>query len=170
MEVYEYMNELRQRLDQVEKRKLYSAVILGIVFVVASSLGIIYTQIEVDNQQEVFDLNATVVDPDSSNETLEAGIDLGEGLTFGRFNALFNKTKSLNLSSNSLTLVELESNGNISDRLNYEEEVLFEGNREIPIEMEGNRTGYFTGNLSLDIKTAENRWGEKWLRLLYNHF
>lgn len=137
--------------------------------VIVSSAAFVYTQIDVENQKTSFSVNATVLTQEQ-NETLEAGIATGQDLSFGRFNAVFNKTKTLNLSSNSLTLAKISSEGNISNTLHYEERKLFEGTTQIPIEMSANKSGYYEGTVNLDLKTAQNKWGERWLRLLYKYF
>ena len=157
-------------IGELDKKKIAGISVLTLLILLATGAVYAYSQVDVNPQKTSFDTNATVFQPNSSNGTLEAGIATGQGLSFGRFNAQFNKTKTLNLSADDLSLIEVESHGNISSRLDYEDRHLFSGGRQIPIEMAGNQTGFYNGSISLDIKTAQNKWGERWLKLLYRYF
>jgi len=157
-------------IGELDKKKIAGISALTLLILLAAGAVYAYSQVDVNPQESSFQTNATVFQPNSSNDTLEAGIATGQGLSFGRFNAQFNKTKTLNLSSDGLSLLEVKSDGNISSRLDYEKRHLFEGKKQIPIEMAGNKTGFYNGTITLDIKTAQNQWGERWLKLLYRYF
>jgi hypothetical protein len=154
-------------LGELDARKILGVSALTLIVVLAAGAVYAYSQVELNQQKAEFETNATILSPNQSNGALEAGIATGQGMSFGSFNALFNKTKTLNLSADDLSLVKVETRGNISSRLSYEDRHLFTGVKQIPFEMEGNGTGFYNGTIVLDMKTAENRWGERWLRLLY---
>lgn len=127
-----------------------------------------YYQLDIYHQEKSYDVNATILEGKEDGR-VTAGIAAGHGLSFGKFNSVFNKTKSLNLSSRNTALVKVSSEGNISNKLNYREKHFFEGKTQIPIEMSVNESGYFNGTVKLDIKVARSKWGEGWLELLYRY-
>jgi hypothetical protein len=162
--------EMSESFKEFNKKKIEGTALVAVISGSLITGAYFYSQIEVQTQQNSFSTNATVFTEEDENGTLEAGIAAGQGLSFGRFNSVFNKTKRLNLSAGSQTLVSVDSEGNISEKLYYDDKHLFERDKQIMIEMAANESGYFEGSINLDIKTAQNKWGEKWLRLLYNYF
>lgn len=142
--------------------------ILGLAFV--TSMAYVYTQVEVTEQSETFSTNATILNTNTNNSELTAGIATGHGMSFGKFNKKFNKTKTLNLSASDPTLVEIDVTGNISDRLKHPRLHLFENKTQIDIEMVGNQSGFYKGQINLEMVIAQNEWGEKWINLIYKYF
>jgi hypothetical protein len=157
-------------LGELDSKKILGVSALCLIVTLAAGAVYAYSQVDVNPQNASFDTNATVLSPNQSNGTLEAGLAMGQGMNFGRFNALFNKTKTLNLSADDLSLIQVDVSGNISDRLKYEDRHLFTGRKQIDFEMAGNKTGFYNGSILLDMKTAQNKWGERWLKLLYRYF
>ncbi|QGA80131.1 hypothetical protein [Candidatus Nanohalobium constans] len=156
-------------LKQLDRKKILLGTTALILVLLAAGAVYAYSQVDVNNKDASFSTNATILDSNES-ENLTAGLAMGQGMSFGKFSSNFNKTKSLNLSADSLTLAEVEVEGNISDRLDYEERHLFEGRTQIPFELHGNQSGFFEGEINLELKTAQNKWGEKWLNFQYNYF
>jgi hypothetical protein len=150
---------------ELDYRKIGAA---ALVLLVSLGLGF-YVLMEVDESSKSFQVNATVLE-EEENETVEAGIAAGQGMTFGRFSELFNKTKTLQLSSNNLTMVKVSASGNISDKLHFKERKLFQNSTEIPVEMSADSPGFYSGEIRLDLKTGKNSWGETWLKILYKYF
>lgn len=132
-----------------------------------ASLSYLYTQVDVVNQSETLNTNSTVFDP---NNSLRAGIATGQRMSFGEFDARFNKTKTLNLSSTDPTLVEIDTKGNVSGLLKYERMHFFENKTQIDFEMTGNQSGFYEGQINLDMTIAQNTWGKKWIELKYKYF
>jgi len=139
-----------------------------VVFSLAVILGamIYYSQDSINSQSESFSTYANVTEP---GENISVGIEAGEGLSFGRLVEGTNMTKTLELASNNdtLTYVEVRAQGNISEYLDFEQAHLFMNSTDIEVMMEGREPGYYEGEILLDIKTAVNNWGERWLDLLY---
>lgn len=138
-------------------------VIIAAVFVGFSAAA--YSEIETSAQNNSYETSINVTSADGPNASV--GIDAGSGMSFGRAVEGSNITKSLELNSRDLTFVESSVTGNISDNLYYDEKVLFRNETEIDYKYAGIETGYFEGEIMLDIKTADNYWGEKWLELYY---
>lgn len=156
-------------LKEMDRKKILLGTVVLTAIVLASGAAYTYSQIDVTSQNASFNTNATILDSNES-ENLTAGLAMGQGMSFGKFSSNFNKTKALNLSADSLTLAEVEVEGNISDRPDYEERHLFEGRTQIPFELHGNQSGFFEGEINLELKTAQNEWGERWLNFRYNYF
>jgi hypothetical protein len=163
------MNLSERTIAELGGGKILITALSVTVIIFLAAGGFIYSQIDVEGSQTSFNVNATILS-EEQNDSLKAGIATGEGISFGKFSNVFNKTKTLNLSANQLTMVEIDSTGNISDKLRFDDEKLFNGGTKIPVEMSVNQSGYYEGNLYLDLRTAQNKWGERWLRLAYNYF
>lgn len=159
-----------RELQNVGRKKISIIGFAILAFGLVAGIFYVYTQVELTEQTETLKANATVLDPNSTNGTLRAGIATGQGMSFGEFDARFNKTKTLNLSANNPTLVEIDVEGNISDQLKYDRTDLFENKTQIDFEMIGNQSGFYKGEIKLDMVIAQNDWGEKWLELVYNYF
>jgi len=166
MEDYRIMDfNLKQHLGKLEVGKFKKsgfAVLIGLMLVMAMSL--VYAQDQITKQNESYDTYANVSSADGQN--LSVGIESGRELSYGKLVEGTNMTKTLQLSSDRLTLAEVSSEGNISGGLEYEDQ-LFVNDTEIPVKYVGSEPGYYEGEILLDLKTAQNWWGEKWLELLY---
>lgn len=136
----------------------------GLAFILLVGLIVGYSQSQVGEAGEVYSTYAMVNSSDSQGVT--AGIDTGSGLAFGQMVEGTNMTKTLEFSSDKLTLAELSSKGNISEGLMYEDQ-LFVNETSIDLKYVGSEPGYYEGEVLLDLKTAQNSWGEKWLELVY---
>ena len=137
-----------------------------LVIMVSVCLGLLvtaYTQIDTSSQSSEFSTYADVQPANGSN--LTAGFD--DGMNFGRIGEGSAVTKTIDLSSSSLALVESYGTGNVSEGLKFEEEILFTGNRSVEYRYNGSEPGYFNGTINLEIESANNFWGEKWLELRY---
>jgi hypothetical protein len=121
-----------------------------------------YTEADIDNQSNSFYSYVDVVEYEGN---LTAGIDVGN-LSFGRVNPGTAVTRTINLNSSNLTLVNIGSQGNISEVIDYKDKHLFTNRTPIHVRMKTQDIGFYEGNVSLDIKTGENEWGELWLKLL----
>ena len=133
------------------------------LFLVLAISGIVFA-LDYDGVEEGYFTNATVVGAEEV-ENLTAGIDAGSNLHFGEISEGTNVTKTLNLNSPRKSLVEVDSDGNISRNLEYEEYSTFEGNHSVDVMMVGSEPGYFEGNVTLDIEVANNGVTSRWLEL-----
>ena len=142
---------------------------VGLVIIAAVLTGLAataYSSVETSSQNNSYETKVNVTPADGPNASL--GLDTGSGMSFGRIFEGSNKTKTLELSSQDLTLVESSASGNISESLYFEEKTLFRNDTDIEYMYAGMDPGYFEGEILLEIKTADNYWGEKWLELLYS--
>ena len=150
------------KLDNLNKN--HALIIIAVLLVGVGISALAYSQTQVKEQTESYSTYATVNESEGRNIT--AGIDTGGGLAFGELVEGTNMTKTLELSSEKLTLAEMSSTGNISEGLEYKDQ-LFINDTEIPVKYVGSEPGHYEGEILLDLKTAQNWWGEKWLELLY---
>lgn len=139
------------------------------VFAVAVALGLglyLYASSSVESQSANYSTYANVTEP---GENISVGIETGEGMDFGRLVEGTNMTKTLELGAgnDTLTYVEVSTEGNISEYLDFDQAQLFMNSTDIAVMMEGRKPGYYEGTILLDIKTAVNNWGERWLELVY---
>lgn len=125
-----------------------------------------YSQSNINAQSANYTTYANVTDSDGN---ISIGLETGEGMEYGRLVQGTNLTKTMELASGDekITYVEVSTEGNISDYLNYKEKHLFQNRTDIPVKMDGREQGYYTGEILLDIKTASNMWGETWLEIIY---
>lgn len=140
----------------------------GLVIILAAILGLFISfaaQVEISAEHASYDTWVQVNESDGQN--ISAGIATGEGMAFGEMVQGTNITKSLELSSEKLALVQSSAEGNISKGLHFEEKVLFQNETEIRYKYAGEEPGYYEGSINLELKTADNTWGERWLRIRY---
>jgi hypothetical protein len=154
-------------LDILTSRRNEITLAVLIVSVLTGSGMYAYTQMNIESQSVTYPANGTIVEPQGENFTL--GIDAGNELNFGRVSQGANVTKTIEIAAgnDTLTFIEVASEGNISDYLEFDERNLFYNSTGLELELKGSSPGYYEGNVSLDIKTAQNWWGEKWLEQLY---
>ncbi len=141
---------------------------VGFVIVLAVSVGLVavaVSEVETSSQSNSYDTWAQVNESDGQN--ISTGIATGEGMAFGELISGTNVTKSLELSSEKLAFVDSSSEGNISENLFYEDKVLFQNETNIEYKYSGGEPGYYNGSINLEIRTADNNWGEKWLEIRY---
>lgn len=139
--------------------------VLSILLLV--SLGIIslsVVSIDYDQVEQSYYANSSVIAVEDS-QNLTAGIDAGQNLHFGEVTEGTNVTKTLNIESPRMSLIRVNSNGNISQSLEYDGLQLFKGNHSEQITMIGESSGYYEGDLTLNIKIANNEVTRYWLQL-----
>jgi len=149
---------------KMDRETALTLALLG-VFLIVLTVFAFNAVAEVSSQQNEYDTYVQVNESDGEN--ISAGIDTGAGLEFGEMVNGTNMTKTVNLESPELAYVEVFSEGNISEDLVYKDEMLFVNSTEVPVMYVSEEPGYYQGNITLEIKTAQNSWGERWLELLY---
>ena len=148
----------------VNKNNLFT----GLILISAVLIGVFISfavQAETSTEHASYDTWAQVNESDGQN--ISTGIATGEGMAFGELISGTNVTKSLELSSEKLAFVDSSSEGNISENLFYEDKVLFQNETNIEYKYSGGEPGYYNGSINLEIRTADNNWGEKWLEIRY---
>ena len=143
--------------------------LISISIVVLSGLvgasPFILDQQTVNFQNNNFNTSASIINNTGNNTTL--GLNADANLDFGDIPQGSNATKFINMSSDRKSILKMESEGNISNYLEYEDLMYFEGNRRIELEMKGRDPGNYTGNVSLSFEIPESRLGQRWLDLKY---
>ena len=135
-----------------------SVLILLVIFA-----GAVYASLDTDVVERSYFANGTIIAEEMEN--LTAGIDAGRNLHYGRFGEGTNVTKSLEFSSSNKALANLDSEGNISRKLVYEEYSLFAGNHSVDVMMQGKHPGYYEGDVNIEIVVSNNRVTDEWLKL-----
>lgn len=116
-------------------------------------------------QENNFNTSASVINDTGNNTSL--GLNADANLDFGDIPQGSNATKFINMSSDRKAILAIGSEGNISDHLEYEDLMYFDGDKRIELEMKGREVGNYTGNVSLRFEVPENRVGQRWLDLKY---
>ncbi|MFB6100200.1 MAG: hypothetical protein ABEK16_02905 [Candidatus Nanohalobium sp.] len=152
--------EIRQR---IEKKHVAGAVTVLIVLGVLAAVPALnnYTIKEIDR---TFQTSADIL-PKGASENLTVGIAAGEGLSFGIIPVSANKTKFLNITAPEKIMLRVDASGNISEYLSYDPKHYFNGSKRIPIELNPEKPGNFTGVVEVNIQRPKGKVGEKWLKL-----
>jgi len=156
--------DFRERFEKASKEDLAKTTGILLAAVIVCGAALAYSQVEIGEQDVNY--STYVVVNESQGENISAGLDTGSDLAFGEIMQGTNITKTLELSSEKLTLADVSSTGNISEGLRYEDQ-LFVNDTEIEVKFVGDKVGRFEGEVWLNLKTAQNWWGEKWLELRY---
>ena len=143
--------------------KLFIAVIGASVLLGISPL--LLDEFTVNANENNFYSNLTVIDTDGNETNKTLGISADRNLQFGMMIEDVNVTKTINLTSNNTVLATLESEGNISKVLDYNNSYYFEGDQQIPVTARAGEPGYFEGSVNLKTRVPDNRLGEVWLDL-----
>jgi hypothetical protein len=162
--------EIRERIS--EYRKSGNLLTAGLIVLALLLLSAPFVVDTVFVQKSTSDLDASVeaIEPDNTTD-VGASVDSGESLEFGRIeNGVVNVTKSFTVSMRGnqpdrYFLTRVDSEGNISKFLKYEEEHTFRGSKDIQVEMVSNGTGNFSGVVHVKVQAANNDLGEQWLKL-----
>ncbi|MFT4892380.1 MAG: hypothetical protein ACI8Z7_000152 [Candidatus Nanohaloarchaea archaeon] len=121
----------------------------------------------VKNQGFSFEANATAVN-NTANQTKRIGIVTNSNMRFGEVPVGMSVVKFMNVSMPKKGIFEVNSVGNISEMLDYQESQYFEGNREIRIEFNGTRPGYYNGSVDIKTQVPLNDIGQRWLDTKYS--
>lgn len=147
--------------------KLAGTVIL--VSVVLGASPFIADELLVE-QNQVMDMNmsASVVSSNNtSTEQLRAGVDTGQNMDFGEVSADVDITKFLNINAGDQRVgVAIDTQGNITDRLEYRQSQVVEGDQQIEVKfVPGEEKAYYTGKIQVKTLTPQNSIGQKWLQI-----
>lgn len=100
--------------------------------------------------------------PDDNSTDL--GVNAGQNLRFGQIRQNANYTKWVSVSVKDRSRVELGSEGNISELLQYEKSMYVEGDERIAVKLFPSEEGYYEGRIELDIWRPKNELGRVYLR------
>lgn len=124
------------------------------------------------NEETHFNQNMTaqVISEDITSNGTRVGVNPGENLDFGEIETGIRVTKFLEFASEREQLVQIDIEGNISDKINTTETQKVEGDKRLGISFKSNETGYFTGEAALKTITWNGKIGELWLDLKTQYF
>jgi len=111
-------------------------------------------------------MNSSIIVIESANDKA-LGINADRNLDFGRLKPGTNATKFLNLSIGKKSLLNVKTEGNISEVLEYQEKLYFKGSKEIELEAKGREPGNYSGTVNLGFQIPKNQVGKYWLDLKY---
>jgi hypothetical protein len=120
-------------------------------------------------QEKTFPANATVVNV-TANDTKRLGIVTNPQLRFGTIPEGAKSHKFLLMNAPKKSLVLVDSEGNISEFLDFERKIYFKGQEELRILFNGSKTGFYTGEVRLKTQAPKDRWGERWLDFKYQYY
>jgi hypothetical protein len=122
--------------------------------------------------KDTFSFNASLTaDPSPQRQDLngsspDIGINADRNLQFGTLFVGASVTKQLNISTGELARLRLESTGNVSRVLNYENSYVVEPPiATAEIKAEPTEPGYYTGEVRVTALTPGSVLGDRWLEL-----
>lgn len=145
----------------MEKKTVFVATVI----ILSASIGaapFIIEETTLEKTKASFNASAQVI-PESSDAGY--GINADKVLNFGRMYTGSNATKYLNVSARKKAYLEVDVEGNISDVLEYEENMWIEGEKDVPIKVEAREPGYYSGKVHASFKVPKNGIGERWVNL-----
>lgn len=139
----------------------------GIIAVVALIIGLspfIIEYASVDVFDAEYEATATVTNttPASSQNI---GVVTGQNLEFGRLPLGTASIKYINMSSTKPALMNMDVSGNISEHVEYSDQMSFQGDERTNLRFNASEPGYYEGTVSMKIQTPTNGIGEVWLEL-----
>jgi len=149
----------------MDRTKILASSALFLCLLISVSLFVL-DQTSVKNQEQKYNTSIQVVDAENK-KNMSFGINADRNLRFGRIITGTNATKFLNMSSGKKSLLTVNTEGNISEFMVYEEKMYFQGDKQIPLEVRGREPGNYTGTVNLEFQIPENEVGRKWLDLKY---
>lgn len=153
---------MKEKIKQ-NKEKLGFAAGLLLILVLLSPLMI--DQALVNHQKLTFNASADI-SPRYNNSSAQLGIAPGaQGLDYGKMNIQANSTRFISVNAPEQTYFDLTAEGNISQYLSYNQEMKFQGARNVSVELRPEQTGNFTGRLVVKAEYADGNLGKRWLKL-----
>lgn len=152
---------------EVEKldKTTISAITIIFLSAIIGATPFIIEETSLDFYEETYETNVAILNDTGNNTSL--GINSDQNLDFGHMPEGANSTKFVNVSTKKRSLMNIQSEGNISNLLEYEERMHFKGYKKISIEAKGREPGNYTGNVSLNFQIPKNQAGSSWLDLKY---
>jgi len=153
---------LRQK---IEENKKILAVSTGLVLTMLLITPLLANELLVDDQRLAFNASADV-STSYNNSTNRVGFAPGsKALDYGKLNTESNATRFISLNAPQETTFNYEAQGNISEYLNYEKQMVFEGRKNISVELIPERPGNFSGQFIVKAKYPNGGLGERWMEL-----
>lgn len=150
------LEELKEKLAGLSKIQL---TVIASILVVMSILLFNYSA--VDTEAEVFEVTAETVEVNNS----DIGVVTDPKLDYGKTPPGSTVRKNLGISSDRTLMVKLNSDGNVSQYLDYPKIEYMEEGGEVEVVFQADEVGYYEGNLNVSVYTSDYSIGERWLKL-----
>ena len=117
------------------------------------------------NQVLSMNMSAKVVQTNNTSaKSIKAGVNPGKNMDFGEISKDVNVTKFLDVETGGQRIaVTIETEGNITEKLDYKESQLVEGDKQVNVKFIPNELGYYDGHITVKTIVAKDSLGEKWL-------
>ena len=151
--------------QKIEENK--NAVIVSTVVVLAILLltPLVANELLVDDQRLVFNASADV-SGNYNNSSNQIGFAPGsQDLDYGKINTESNATRFISMNAPQKTTFNYDARGNISEYLEYEKQMVFEGRKNVSVELIPERPGNFSGQFVVQAKYPNGGLGERWMEL-----
>lgn len=152
---------LEQLRDKVGRRELLLVGAVTILVTVPIGIEMLMTDTAVSTNSVSINVTA---DMNNSTDTY-LGVNADDSLKFGVLPEGSNATKRLVLESTSTGLVDVETTGNISESLYYDSSFVMEDSERFEIVAVADEPGFYTGQVKIKIKSADNPVGRQWINL-----
>lgn len=118
----------------------------------------------VDTTEVSFNSNVTVENTNQTNLT-DLGVNPSSNFHFGEIETNANYTKWVEIGVADYSRVEVSTEGNISEVLEYRKSrVVDGGNARIAVKIFPREEGYYEGRILVNVESAENKVGRFWLK------
>lgn len=151
----------------MESRNLKAVVIIGLSLFIglAISSPLLADDLLLESETNYFNTSVTSVSEDDDINVTSVGVNADPVLHYGEIPRSSKVTKYIDISSNELTGVEIRVEGNISDKIDYQEYQVFYDNKTLRLPYKSMEEGYFEGEAAIKTYTAKNSLGKRWLNL-----
>ncbi len=153
-----------ERKSSGRKEKIAIITIAAAVILAITTVSTLESQVV--DRNRVLNMSATI-EPEQQTNNTTLGINTGQKLHYGNVTYDTNVTKFLQVNADRKSLLNVESRGNISRHLDFQERHYFEGNKTLSVKIGSKEPGYYEGKLRLNFQVPETRWASKWISLKY---
>ena len=154
--------EVRNSFDFRKALKISGGIFAAVIILAGIGLYYIDSQ-KVERQSQQWNVSFTVADANETANQTDIGIETGQHLHFGKMPNGTNQRRFIGINSSHYTLALMSSEGNVSEYLEFDEKFAFQGEKEIAVEMQSEKTGYYEGVLKAEMQAPRTRWALRWL-------
>lgn len=157
------MAEIKQKISENREKFILG---LGALAALVLLSPILANNFLLDQQELSFDASASVL-ADYNNST-KLGVAAGkQGLAYGKISSGTNSTRFVEVSSEKKAVLDLRSEGNISNYLDYRKGMVIEEPKNISVEFESSKAGNYSGKLFIKARYGAGALGQLWMDIRY---
>lgn len=141
--------------------------VLGILLLLVglSVLLVAVDDVLVDETVNIYSSSVNVYELDKNSSDVGLGVNAGRNLDFGDIPVGTNVTKKVKISTARPSTVDIQSTGNISQFLHYDESILIDGEENVRVKINPEKAGNYTGKIEMRITIPRGELGQKWLSI-----